>query len=66
MIPLGRPGSHACGAVISWYSFAAAHGSFVGRDLEDARAKPRLLGSTPLHVRAMGHTSHPLLSVKEG
>ncbi|XWX02409.1 hypothetical protein V2A60_010446 [Cordyceps javanica] len=61
MIPLGPDELERMWAVIRLYSFAAAHGSFIGRDLEDVRVKARLLESMQLQVRAMGHTAHSLL-----
>ncbi|ATY60168.1 metallo-beta-lactamase domain [Cordyceps militaris] len=61
MIPLGPDELARMWAVMAQYRFAAAHGSFEGRDLEDTRVRTRLLESMQLQVRAMGHTSHPLL-----
>ncbi|KAJ6781099.1 hypothetical protein PWT90_00680 [Aphanocladium album] len=61
MIPLPPDELARMWAVISRYEFAAAHGSFVGKDLEDAHVKARLLESMQLQVRAMGHPGHSLL-----
>ncbi|OAA52137.1 Beta-lactamase-like protein [Cordyceps fumosorosea ARSEF 2679] len=61
MIPLGADELAGMWERVRGCEFEAAHGSFVGRDLEDSAVKARLLESMQLQVRAMGHSAHPLL-----
>lgn len=64
MIPLPPDEVARMWSVISPYNFTAAHGSFVGRDLEDSTVKARLLESMQLQIRAMGYSNHALLALQ--
>lgn len=60
-IPLGPDEIARMWSVVCDYEFHAVHGSFEGADMEDTKAKARLLDSMQLQIRAMGHPAHPLL-----